>query len=385
MTAARLSSAAAAIAFGLVALAPRGEAHKPITSPFTFNEDVFPIVRDRCAACHVSGGVAPMSLMTHADTVPWGESIRIELLSGHMPPWSVDSAPGRFRNVQMLSAREMNVLLTWASGGTPSGEPEKAPGPIDHARDWPLGTPDLVLPIPEDVTLGADTQERVAEFMLSLPPGTPRLLRAVDLMPGAPAMVRSATIAVETGAGASPQRGTRTTERTLGLWLPGDHPVPLDAGGAFVIPPEARLTVRVRYRKTWEYERASLTDRSRVGLYFAKEPAGELGALALGTEVVTTQEPLRAVAIYPDPALAHLRVSVIATRPNGSREELIAFRPHAGWARRYWFVEPVVLPAGTRIEVLPAPIGEGLLPPGALPVEAPALSSVRLTLNVLPE
>ena len=54
----------------------RGEAHKPITSKYTYNDDVFPIVRDRCGRCHIAGGVAPMSLMTYKDAFPWAESIR---------------------------------------------------------------------------------------------------------------------------------------------------------------------------------------------------------------------------------------------------------------------------------------------------------------------
>ena len=60
----------AVFGFALLALAltigvEPGRAHKPITSPFTYNEDVFPILRDRCARCHVPDGVAPMSLMTY--------------------------------------------------------------------------------------------------------------------------------------------------------------------------------------------------------------------------------------------------------------------------------------------------------------------------------
>ena len=40
-----------------IALAIRpGEAHKAITSKYTYNDDVFPILRDRCASCHVTGG-----------------------------------------------------------------------------------------------------------------------------------------------------------------------------------------------------------------------------------------------------------------------------------------------------------------------------------------
>ena len=71
-----------------------------------------------------------MSLMTHAEAVPWGESIRTEILAGHMPPGTVDDAPARFRNAPGLTPREMNLLLTWVTGGTPLGSPEKNPKPM---------------------------------------------------------------------------------------------------------------------------------------------------------------------------------------------------------------------------------------------------------------
>src|SRR6187549_3693470 len=115
LTRAAMASTIIALAM-LVDVAP-GSAHKPITSPYTYNEDVLPILRDRCGRCHVSGGIAPMSLMSHADAVPWGESIRAEVLAGHMPPAGVDEAPARFLNAGGLSSREMNLLLTWVTGG----------------------------------------------------------------------------------------------------------------------------------------------------------------------------------------------------------------------------------------------------------------------------
>lgn len=386
----------AAILIAAIVLAPRGEAHKPITSPFTFNEDVLPIVRDRCAACHVTGGVAPMSLLTHAEAVPWGESIRVELLSGHMPPWAVDGAPAGFRNVQMLSAREMNVLLTWVSGGTPAGDPAKAPSATAGDRTWPLGAPDLVLPLPNDVTLTPDMQDHVAEFTIPVPADAPRWLRAVDVLPGTPAIVRSAVVSVKTAGRADAARGASAVERTLAVWVPGDPAVPLDEGTAFELPPGADISVRIRYRKTWEYERATMTDRSRIGLYFAPQPSSELRAIELEPEATApptgalsfatvTREPLRALGVYPDPAFANANVSVVATRPNGSREALIAFRPQSGWARRYWFNEPILLPAGSRLDVNVAWSGEALLPPGAIPPDPPDPSSVRLILNVIPE
>ena len=114
------------VATGLLAAAAwlstiPGEAHKAITSKYTYNDDVFPILRDRCSRCHVTGGVAPMSLMTYDDAFPWAESIRAELVAGHMPPWNADEGFGNLKRAHTLSPKEIDVVLTWATGGNPRG------------------------------------------------------------------------------------------------------------------------------------------------------------------------------------------------------------------------------------------------------------------------
>ena len=38
--------------------------HKEKTSPFTYNNEIFPLLRDKCGRCHVDGGPAPMSLIS---------------------------------------------------------------------------------------------------------------------------------------------------------------------------------------------------------------------------------------------------------------------------------------------------------------------------------
>jgi hypothetical protein len=253
----KLLFVAAVVVLGVALASSRTEAHKPITSPFTYNEDVFPIVRDRCGRCHVSGGVAPMSLLAYKDMVPWGESIRAELVAGHMPPWSVIGGHGGFKNAPILSARELNVLLTWVTGGTPAGNPDHAPAVVALQRDWPLGPPDLVLPLPSEVTLPADTPDRTQEFTVRTGETNTRWVRAADLLPGTPAIVRSATIAIKSDSSTSAPAGGIDPERTLSVWVPGEDPVSLDREAAFQLPPGAELIVRVHYKKTWEYERIS--------------------------------------------------------------------------------------------------------------------------------
>jgi len=401
-----------------------GEAHKPITSPYTYNEDVFPILRDRCGHCHAPGGVAPMSLMTYKEAFPWGESIRTELIAGHMPPGGTDQAAGTFRSMRELSARELNILLVWLTGGNPMGNAEHSPPAVALPQSWPLGVPDLVIPMPSAFSIAGDATEDRREIVLQTHLTEPRWLRAVDLLPGTPAIVRSATVSVKTVAPVGESEPGHTTnpgrletaepiapERMLAVWSPGDTPIALDGGPAFQLPANAELVLRVHYKKTWENERLAMTDRSSVGLYFAALPATTLRALTLAPsdEVVRSfgsspgsvppanvgqpgsisfdrivEEDLKAVALYFDGALANVHMAVRAERPDGIRVDLIKFRPQADWAKRYWLTTPVSLPRGTRITVA-ATSADVLLPPGAAPLASkrPDASALRLTINVV--
>ena len=392
-----------AFAVAAAALTPiRTEAHKPITSPYTYNEDVFPIVRDHCGRCHAPGGVAPMSLLTYKEAYPWGESIRTELIAGHMPPWTADGGRSRFKNAQPLTAKEMNVLLTWATGGNPVGGAElPTPAAADPSR-WPLGPPDVVLPLPREFAMPSDKQEDTVEFVVPTGIAEARTIRAVDLKPGTPAIVRNAIIAVKGGSSGDEGEGGIEPERVLGLWVPGEDPVAVDQvdqRAGFQLPRSAELVVRVHYKKTWEYERRAMTDRSTVGIYLAPRAGAPISVLTLAADAPAAagdsvafarvvDQDLRALAIYPDPALVNASVRVDAVRPDGSRSEIIRFRPQQDWARRYWFEQPITLPRGTRIEVAAAfPGPEALLPPGATAAGAASAARppVRLTLNVASE
>jgi hypothetical protein len=387
----RHAVAALGAVIACVALAGgRGEAHKPITSPYTYNEDVFPIVRDRCGRCHIAGGVGPMSLLTYKDAFPWGESIRTELIAGHMPPGTVDSSAAEIRNGQKLTARELNLLLTWATGGNPVGNPEHAPPAVAPRSGWPLGQPDLVLQLPAPVVLSEGTPAFSATLTISTGTTEGRWVRAIDLLPETPAIVRSATISVKSqGETADDHR-----DRMLSLWLPGEDAASLDRAG-FWLPPAADLLVRVNYKKTWEYERKEMKDQSSIGLYFAAAPVPAVRAVALtpeggasGSRISFTQvlaEDERVLAFYPDASLANARVLLDAVRPDGTRIDLLRLTVQPDWIRRYWLSSPLELPKGTRIEGSASRLDQdSLVPPGATPIVSKPLdpAAARITVDV---
>ena len=263
-----------------------GEAHKAITSKYTYNDDVFPILRDQCARCHVAGGVAPMSLMTYDEAFPWAESIRAELVATHMPPWNAEEGFGELKRAHTLSPQELDIILTWATGGNPRGALDQKLPPVTLKNDWTMGAPDLALPLPSEFTVAADKMEDSARVHVPTGTNEPRWVRAVDLLPGTPSIVRSAVISVKRlwRARSASERiaraGARAGALASGPGSRADRPAPRSGC------PRARSSaVRIHYKKTWQFEGKPLTDRSTVGIYFAQDAgrartadAADLGA-----------------------------------------------------------------------------------------------------------
>jgi hypothetical protein len=322
----------------LVGIAPM-QAHKPITSKYSYNADVWPIFRNRCGACHAPGGVAPMSLLDYKDALPWAESIREELIDEKMPPWYVDPSGARVKGTQAISPKEIDTIVTWATGGTPEGS-GPAPSPSSaRATEWPNGAPDLVLTMDDEHTVPAEQQEDTYETALKTTFASPRWVTLADLQPGAPDLVRDATIAVENGP-------------LLAAWMPGERPVPAPNAAAFALPPHATIVLRVHYKKPWQDERKPRSDRSRIGLYFSHEPApGRVETLMIGA-ASTLPTPTRIVALRPLLDQPYADVDVHAVLPSGGEVSLLRLhRPRPEWNRRYWLESAIDLPAGTRVEI----------------------------------
>ena len=249
-----------------------------------------------------------------------------------------------------------------------------------------MGEPDLRLPLPGAYEMAADTSEEVREFTVATSFPEPRLVRAVDLLPGTPAIVRNATIALKS-----------EPDALLGLWLPGEDPVPTANGTGFALPPRAELLVRVHYKKSYTYEGQAMSDRSSIGLYLASGPATPIRSWSVTSAGPTdaggpraafgraVDESLEALAIHVDPSLTNVAFQVDLVAAGGTRTPVIRFAARTDWTRRYWFEKPIVIPRGSRIEVVAAINGaDGLVLPTAVPTPPQSSGPLRLTLDGVP-
>lgn len=333
------------------------EAHKTITSKYTYNGDVFPILRERCGRCHVDGGPTPMSLMTYKDASPWAESMREHLTAESMPPWFVDPMGPAVKGGHAITTRELDILVAWATGGTPEGDPAKVPARVAEQQQWKAGMPEQLVGMSAAHTLPGGTLEETVDLVMPTNLREERWVKAVDLLPGAPSMVRDAVITTDDGV-------------VLGTWSPGYEATPAPNGTAFHLAAGATLHVRMHYKKHWQDEQVEKGDVSTVGLYFTEapltgrtiqtvviEPPGSDARanhlLTFGGNLTTAS---RVLALRPALDQAYESFTIEAVLPNGRRASLLKLHAaQSQWYRRYWLADPVDLPAGTRVEVTASP------------------------------
>ena len=377
------ATAGALLAVGCVLIGGRTlETHTPIASRWNYNEHLFPIFRDNCGACHRPGGIAPMSLVSYREAYPWAQSIREEVLGLRMPPWKAEDGFGDFLNGHALSARDMDMILEWSSGGYPQGPRDMQLDPVTAPTDWQHGAPDLEVEMLEPYTVASGTTETVRYFVMPADTETDRLVTGADVMPGAGEVVRGVAIYIDAAGAAraldnaDPEPGFGEPGGTefpsgppIALWSPGRTSV-VRAGAAHPMPAGADIVIRVHYKKTWITEGQDFVDRSRVGLYFADgdtaaietlliaSPTGETGRTISASR--TIDEDVEVLAMLPEIEIEAKDVQVVAVTPDGSRVPMLFLRePDTAWPTRYWFDAPVALPGGSTIEV------EAIVHPGA--------------------
>ena len=359
----------------MVAMGAIPHGHTPIDSRWNFNEHLFPVFAERCGGCHIDGGVAPMSLVDYQSAFPWTQSIREEILGLRMPPWQAEDEFGGFRNGHSLSAQEMNMILEWSSGGYPQGPRDLAPELPTPPDMWSLGDPTLVLQMPQPFDLDAGTSETVRYFVLPSGVNEDRSILGAEVSPGARAVVRGAAVFVDdTGTARSldeADEGLGFAETPdlsfpiappVAVWSPG-QPSVLSREYGYVLPAGADVVLRIHYKKTWITEGVDFSDQSQVGLYLSAGRVTDIASMVVtspaemsGGSVTFTHEmtdDVTVLALFPEVDIEASELVIEAKRPDGVRVPMLWLRePDRGWPTRFWFDVPLLLPAGTELEVM---------------------------------
>lgn len=231
-----------------------------------WHEDIAPLVTENCVSCHYSGGIAPFSMESYADTKDWASLMAFDAAEGLMPPWhgieTPECAPPfPYKHDARLSQEEKDLLQKWSDIGAPEGDPAlAAPLPDPPSLDLPS-------PTKTAAATGSVTVEKVGSTLdffhcLTIDPGNDQsvYLNGLQVIPGNRAIVHHVLIYVDAaGDSASWPGGVKENcgggagvggGQLIGGWVPGSLPMetPIDVGTE--LPPGTRLILNVHYHAT---------------------------------------------------------------------------------------------------------------------------------------
>ena len=363
----------------------------------TFSEAVAPILYENCVTCHRSGEIAPMSLITYAEVRPWSRSIKNQVMTGAMPPWHADPAIGRFANDRRLTEAEKETLVRWVDGGAPEGDPTTLPPAPAFADGWQVGTPDVVIEMPQPFEVPAEGE--IAYQFFSSPTNFTEdtWVQALEVRAGARSVVhhvlvyakdphgagrrraytevpvgerhqalverRRARAAQRANRGEAPAAGDENPRVLIATMAPGSNPMVFEPGTALRIPKGAELVFQVHYTATG----TAAADTSMVGMILADQPAHremradqflnpafEIPAGAADARVdsmIEFTEGAEIFAILPHTHLRGKRWEYRLTYPDGRTERVLSVPNYDfDWQTYYVLEQPLVVPKGTKFE-----------------------------------
>lgn len=353
------------LAIGLTALAtfaPRSNAGQ-----VTFTKEIAPILFKHCIECHRPGEIAPMSLLTYQETRPWAKSIRERVADRSMPPWSADPKYGHWANDPRLSQKEVDNIVAWVNAGAPKGDDKDMPPAPKFSEGWTIGTPDVVLQMPEEYTVPADGT--VPYLYFSMPTGftEDKWIQAMEIRPGNRTVVHH-VIAYAQDAGvkdtAPGGEGELRRGRThLGGITPNKTGVTFSPDTARLIKKGSNIVFQMHYTTNGQVTK----DRTRIGFVFAKEPGKKMiiTGNAMNTRFVipagegnhevkaskTMEEDVLITSFMPHMHVRGKAFRYTAVYPDGRSEILLNVPEYDfNWQHTYIPKEPIALPKGTRID-----------------------------------
>lgn len=354
----------------------------------TFYKNVLPILQQHCQACHRAGEIAPMPLVTYAQTRRFAAQIKHNVTRRIMPPWFADPCCGHFSNDPSLTAQEIAALAAWADAGAPAGNPRDAPPARQWAAGWMIPQPDDVITMPTPVSLPAAGDVEYTYEIVPTHFTKDEWVQLSEIRPSSRANVHHAVVYVRppnskwlahapiavpftasTLTNPQDRRDAKWTDADILLvYAPGSSPDNWPAGMAKLIPAGSYLVFQMHYITKGR----AATDQTSIGLIFAKQPpAQRVLTLQLTNDwfIIPPGDPdYRAevhgtipndcllLSFFPHMHLRGKKFEYNIVHPNGTpggaAETLLRVSYNFYWQLSYRLAQPLFLKAGTELQAV---------------------------------
>ncbi len=327
----------------------------------SYSETIAPILQKNCTHCHVEGGIGPWAMTSYNMIRGFAPMIREVVRTKRMPPWHADPHIGAWQGDRRLSIEDTQTLVHWIEAGAPRGagsDPLESLAPLSN--EWPLGEPDLIVEIPGYEVPASGTVDYQFPYVENeLDHGV--WITAVTVLPGDRSVVHH-VLAGSVEDSEPPSSEDSVMDNYIIGYAPGSESYVMPEGTGVYIAPGGFFTFQLHYTPTGKVT----VDHSKMGLYLSDTPPANF----LRHQVVvsptisippnTAEHEEAAYYQFQDAAVIHTlfphshyrgRASTFELLyPDGRLETLLSVPNYDfNWQRGYNPVEPIAVPAGSRL------------------------------------
>jgi len=348
----------------MFAYSTRSSASVERGAALTFTKDIAPIIYKNCSSCHRQGEIAPMSLVDYKEIRPWAKAIREKVITREMPPWHPDPSFGHWSNDRRMSQKEIDAIVAWVDAGAKEGNPKDLPPMPKFPSGWQIGEPDVIFQMPTEFTVPAEGAIPYQYFRVPTNFKEDRYIHAMEARAGNLSVVHHIVVYVRE-PDYKPSKKLDLGEGLLGALSPGQTPFVAQPGAAKLIKAGSELIFQLHYTPNGK----EATDRSYLGLIFAKEPVQKMIVTTAAFDTKFTIPPgaqnheikasyefeqdARIISFMPHMHLRGKDIIYKAVYPDGRTETLLYIpRYDFSWQVYYYPKQALPMPKGTRIEVV---------------------------------
>lgn len=292
-----------------------------------------------------------------------------------MPPWKPVEGYGRFAGTRRLTQSEIQTIVNWARNGARIDD-AASPSAPPVATGWKLGEPDRVIEMPAPFTVAAHSDDQYRCFVVPLNLSKDQYIRAVEFRPSNRSVVHhvllfgdsshAARELAEKNGGSYSCFGTPgfLPSAAFGGWSPGASAIQLPDDAAMKVRAGSDLVIQTHFHSRGKDEQ----EQSKIGFYFTdRAPTRAVMDVGLTSRAIDIPAgdaayhvrdhfeipiDVHAIGIIPHAHYVCRDMKGWAILPGGRKVWLLWINDwDFNWQDQYHYVQPVKLPAGTRVEM----------------------------------
>jgi len=360
-----------------------------IGQTITYHEHIEPIIITHCIRCHQPNNVAPFSLLTYEDVAPRAKFIGHVTKTKYMPPFKADARFQHYKNENMLSSEEIQLIQDWVVGGMGKGKKHSKVIRDLHAESqaekaFPekndSKTESLPIGMQHRFILPEKGKEEFRFFHIPLNNKEEKYIQSIRFIPGNKKLVHHSRVMTDTSGSTAGIDGLSENDTAIYKfqtkpladpflfgWVPGNDQIVFPEGTGKKLFPGTDFIFNMHYSPS----PIIVSDSSSIRIQFADKPAErEVITLTMKEDQISNlpflirantsptfymrsaqiEEDISLISIMPHMHLLGKRFKAFAVSPAGDVIPLVNIPDwDFNWQMTYTFKNYIHVPKGSVI------------------------------------